>query len=413
MKIVVLAMAMMITILLVPALGWSQNSNASQAIRSVERTALFPTPAMIEAGENVAEVNCADCHGMDGISDTEGKPHLAGQRAVYLYRVLKAFQTGERPDQEKKHNNFLQDEALLSTSVFYASLSPVEITAPISAGEEGEVDDAEEDTFQTIRDDMRKCIKCHGETGNITRSGMANLTAQDPEYFVASMLAYINGSRSHRLMKKLVGNLDEADIREMGVFYAVQEPLQSETQGEGDPNVGRRLSEDCKNCHGDGGNTNKPDMPSLAGQDAKYFIKAMKHYKDRERQHQKMFEAVEALSEQDMIDLATYYAAGEPLRRNVNPPLKSTQWIARCERCHGINGNSNDPRFPMLAGQDETYLRQALKGYASGIRANTIMHSMAEPLSALSIDRIGAYFASQQPKTVVYMRLPCEDEKNN
>ena len=152
-------------------------------------------------------------------------------------------------------------------------------------------------------------------------------------------------------------------------------------------------------------------MPTLAGQDAKYFIKAMNHYKDGKRQHEKMFEAVDKLSEQNIIDLATYYAKMEPRARDVRAPLKSTEWIVRCERCHGIDGNSSDPRFPMLAGQDETYLKRALKSYASGVRENSTMHAMADPLSAGDIERIGSYFASREPKAVVYMQLPCgEDE---
>jgi len=199
----------------------------------------------------------------------------------------------------------------------------------------------------------------------------------------------------------------------MGVFYAVQEPVRSQTQGEGDANVGRRLSEDCTSCHGDDGNAKKSKMPTLAGQDAKYFIKAMKHYKDGKRQHKKMFEAVEELSEQDMTDLATYYATREPHQRDVRAPLKSTEWIARCERCHGMDGNSSDPRFPMLAGQDISYLSQALEAYSSGQRSNTTMHAMANPLSKMDIERLALHFASQQPKAVVYIQLPCTDDGSN
>ena len=90
-------------------------------------------------------------------------------------------------------------------------------------------------------------------------------------------------------------------------------------------------------------------------------------------------------------------------------PLKSTEWITRCERCHGIDGNSSDPRFPMLAGQNETYLKNAMKAYANGARENTTMFAMAAPLSSLDVERIAAYFASQQPRAAVYMSLPCED----
>jgi len=415
MKIIIQALAFMVSVLLVADTCWSQGSKLVQAIGPVERTALYPTRATIEFGRTVVEANCAGCHGMNGISDVEGKPHLAGQRAVYLYRALKAFQSGDRADEPKNHNDFLNDKALLSAAIYYSSLTPanpVEVTVAVEGPDTGE-QLLEEDPFLGIREPMRKCIKCHGETGNSSRSGMANLTAQDPAYFVTSMLAYINGSRSHKLMKKLVGNLDEKTIKDMGVYYAVQDPLQTEHKGEGDVNVGRRLSADCEDCHGGDGNAKKAEMPSLAGQDAKYFVKAMNHYKDGKRQHQKMFEAVEKLSEQDMIDLATYYANQQPRRRDIVAPLKSTEWIARCERCHGIDGNSNDPRFPMLAGQDETYLKKALKAYSSGTRESTTMHAMADPLSPMAIERISAYFSSQQPRAVVYLRLPCEDEQEN
>ena len=91
-------------------------------------------------------------------------------------------------------------------------------------------------------------------------------------------------------------------------------------------------------------------------------------------------------------------------------PLRSTEWITRCERCHGIDGNSSDPRFPMLAGQDVTYLKTALKAYASDVRQNTTMHAMSDPLSSMDITRIADYFASQQPKAVIYMQLPCGDD---
>ena len=417
MKIIIPTLAISMTLLIAPVTSWSQGSAAVKAIDGVERTALFPTRDMIGFGQAAAETNCVSCHGTDGISDTEGKPHLAGQRTVYLYRVLKAFQSGDRKDELNNHNDFLNDQALLSTAIYYSSLPPVQIKVPVPVVEDTvATEDAdtseqpvetEEDPFLTIRDSMRKCIKCHDESGNSTRSGMPSLTGQDPEYFVTSMLSYIDGSRSHRLMKKLVANLDEKTIQDMGVFYGVQPPLQSETQGEGDVNVGQRLSEDCESCHGNDGNAKKASMPTLAGQDAKYFIKAMKHYKDGTRQHKKMFEAVEALSEQDMIDLATYYAAGEPRRRDVRMPLKSTEWITRCERCHGIDGNSSDPRFPMLAGQEINYLRKVLKSYATGAQENTTMHAMADPLSEMDIERISAYFARQQPKDVVYMQLPC------
>lgn len=391
------------------AAGLVQGASPTDPVQENEKDALFPPTSMISYGREVAETACANCHGMDGISDSQGKPHLAGQRAIYLYRVQQAYQSGMRNDQNKNHKAFLNDKSLLAVSAYYSSLTPAPNLEALAAI--GTSDEPGEDAFRSIREPMKKCIKCHGETGNAEGSGMPNLTAQDPEYFVTSMNAYIDGSRNHNLMKRLVGTLDETTIREMGVYYAVQEPVRTQTQGDGDARVGERIAEDCEACHGDDGNSKKAKMPTLAGQDAKYFIKAMKHYKDGKRQHQKMFEAVEQLSEQEVIDLATYYATQQPLKRNIRAPLKSTEWIARCERCHGVGGNSSDPRFPMLAGQDESYLIKAIKASAEQGGANSTMHRMTDSLSSMDIEYLAAYFASQQPKAVVYIQLPCGDDK--
>ena len=139
---------------------------------------------------------------------------------------------------------------------------------------------------------MTRCIKCHDEDGNSSGSGMPNLTGQDPDYFVTTMKAYGDGSRRHKLKKKLVGKMDDATIEKMGVYYAVQPPVRTETLGEGDVAEGRRLVEDCDKCHGDEGNADQADMPTLAGQDARYFIKAMEAYSSGARDHEKMYEAV-------------------------------------------------------------------------------------------------------------------------
>ncbi len=405
--------------LLAPYVSWAQSSAFGGAVTQAERSALFPSRSMIEHGRNVAKSACAECHGMDGISDSEGKPHLAGQRTVFLYRVLQAFQEDERIDQSRSHIAFLNEQALLSVAAYYANLAPARIDVTPDAPEQADtaeqaevpvqVETPGDDPFLGIRKAMKKCTKCHDETGNATGSGMPSLTAQNPEYFFTSMQAYVDGSRNHKMMKKLVGRLDEASIREMGVFYAVQEPLLTETQGEGDAEAGRRITENCATCHGTDGNASGKNMPTLAGQDARYFIKAMKAYKDGTRQHEDMFEATDGLNEEDFKNLATYYAAQEPVQRDVRTPLNSAEWINRCERCHGIDGNSTDPRFPLLAGQDETYLINAMQGYAAGNQNHSTMHKMAQPLSGMDIERIGSYFASQQPKAVVYMRLPCEE----
>jgi len=402
-------LAVSAALLLIPATSWSQGSAATQPINGLERAALSPSREMLTHGENVAGTACASCHGIDGVSTGPGVPNLAGQRTVYLHRVLQAYQSRERRNDAMNHaTGFLNEEALLAVAAYYASLAPAQ---PLLTEEEPTeaVDAHGGDPFAGIRSDMKKCVKCHGEDGNASGSGMPNLSAQAPEYFVTAMKAYVEGNREHKMMAKLVANLDEDTLDKMGVFYAVQEPARSETTGDGDTDLGRIASEPCASCHGDDGNASGAEMPTLAGQDARYFVKAMKAYQDGKRHHQQMFDAVGALSKADVNNLAAFYASQEPVRRNVHTPLTTIEWINRCERCHGIDGNSTDPRFPMLAGQDRTYLAKALQSYAGTTRNITAMHAMSDPLSEADIERIVEYYATREPKSVLYLQMPCEE----
>jgi cytochrome c553 len=389
----------------IPVTCWGQGGLATEPINELERQALNPSRAMIEQGKSVAQSACASCHGLDGISTGEGTPHLAGQRTVYLYRVLQAYKDRDRKnDAMVQAKGFLNKQALLDVSAYYANQPPAQ---PQQASTESSTAGSG-DPFAGIRDDMKKCVKCHGEDGNASASGMPNLSAQHPDYFVESMKAYVEGSRNHGLMKKLAANLDDTTLTSMGVFYAVQVPARTETTGDGDTDLGKILSEPCAACHGADGNADGANMPTLAGQDARYFVKAMQAYKDGKRKHEQMFDAVDELSDADIDNLAAFYAGQEPVRRNVRTPLTTAEWVDRCERCHGIDGNSTDPRFPMLAGQERTYLANAFQAYISNTRGNSIMHAMSDPLSQADLERIVEHYATRSPKAVIYMQIPCE-----
>lgn len=68
-----------------------------------------------------------------------------------------------------------------------------------------------------------------------------------------------------------------------------------------------------------------------------------------------------------------------------------------CAACHGADGKAAIPTYPNLAGQNEGYLKLALKAYKNGERAGgqaAIMMGMAKPLSDADIDNLAAYFSS-------------------
>lgn len=79
----------------------------------------------------------------------------------------------------------------------------------------------------------------------------------------------------------------------------------------GDPDAGEALAGGCASCHGDDGIAAVDRYPSLAGQNAAYLFEAMKAYQNGDRrggQATVMHGQVSGLSEQELRDLAAYYA---------------------------------------------------------------------------------------------------------
>jgi cytochrome c553 len=68
---------------------------------------------------------------------------------------------------------------------------------------------------------------------------------------------------------------------------------------------------------------------------------------------------------------------------------------ATCCACHGIDGNSTNPQFPKLAGQNASYIEAELAAFKSGKRQNPIMSGQAAGLSDQDMQALAAYFSSQ------------------
>lgn len=93
------------------------------------------------------------------------------------------------------------------------------------------------------------------------------------------------------------------------VLMALAVPVQAA----GDPKAGQLKTSMCAGCHGiSGWRTAYPtvySVPMLGGQHAEYMVAALKAYKSGERGHPSMVAIAGSLSEQDMEDLAAYYAS--------------------------------------------------------------------------------------------------------
>ena len=175
----------------------------------------------------------------------------------------------------------------------------------------------------------------------------------------------------------------------------------------GDPEAGEALSQPCAACHGVDGNSNNPEWPKIAGQNEKYLRDSLKAYRDGRRQDPLMMGQVANLSDQDIADLAAYYAGqskqigsadpelvelGEQIYRGGNPETG----VSACMACHGPSGSGNAPAgYPAVSGQHAAYNAIALRAYANGERNGTMnaemMQSIAERMSDEEIQAVSSY----------------------
>jgi cytochrome c553 len=170
----------------------------------------------------------------------------------------------------------------------------------------------------------------------------------------------------------------------------------------GNPAEGEKKFYTCYGCHGVETYKNAyPDysVPELRHQNAAYIIAALHEYKNGDRPHPTMHAQASSLSDQDIEDIAAYLQGPEP----VTPPAPSgtpPQQATACVACHGVNGLGVaaplDPKPPLLAGQHEDYLLEALRSYKNKRRKNVVMNGMAQLLaSEHDIDVVADYFAHQ------------------
>ena len=70
---------------------------------------------------------------------------------------------------------------------------------------------------------------------------------------------------------------------------------------------------------------------------------------------------------------------------------------AVCTACHGVNGNSVNPEWPNLAGQNAAYIREQLGMFKAKKRSNPMMLPMIDSLTDQDFADVAAFFAAQTP----------------
>jgi cytochrome c553 len=172
----------------------------------------------------------------------------------------------------------------------------------------------------------------------------------------------------------------------------------------GDAERGSVLAETCRGCHGVPGAFNAYPayrVPKLGGQNADYIEVALQGYRRGTRSHPTMQAQAATLSDQDIADLAAYFA-GVPGEAETGKSSGSAMQVAEgrekamtCVQCHGQEGVAAAAQWPNLAGQHESYLLQAMTEYKTGGRNDMLMGPLVADLDEPTLESIAAFFAAQ------------------
>lgn len=168
---------------------------------------------------------------------------------------------------------------------------------------------------------------------------------------------------------------------------------------EGDAEAGATKAYTCLGCHGTavaGASNAYPTfrVPKLWGQHAVYIETALEAYRSGERSHGAMRGNAATLSDQDIADIAAYFARGVELEES---PVKGSapESAQTCVACHADSGRSATPTFPVIAGQWKDYLVHSLKQYRSGERGDPVMAGQAMNLSDEDISALAEFYSEQ------------------
>ncbi|HEY0198423.1 MAG TPA: c-type cytochrome [Rhodanobacter sp.] len=208
----------------------------------------------------------------------------------------------------------------------------------------------------------------------------------------------------------------KADAPAAGAAPATFVDLREQPVVAGNAQAGAGKAAVCAACHGAKGVAIAPNFPNLAGQSATYLYVQLKEFKQGERSDPVMTGQAAPLSDDDMRDLASYYAS-LPLKPSGHADANSrgaqlylagdpAQGIPPCQGCHGSTALGPQPyrsgapqppwvTFPRLRGQSALYVTKQLGDYKSGARAGSsntqVMLGVAQTLSDDDVQVVSVY----------------------
>lgn len=171
---------------------------------------------------------CASCHGDAGVAPSGNWPSLAGQRAEYIFKMLKDYKDGNRFGSHSaeimvKVAQQMSDQDMADVAQFYASFDLPALPTGVS------FDAAMAEASKAVikRGDGKRlvapCQACHGPNGEGSVTDTPALAGMPPEYFIKTMKEYKSGARSNDVyarMRLIAQTLSDDEIMQMAHYYA-------------------------------------------------------------------------------------------------------------------------------------------------------------------------------------------------
>lgn len=179
-------------------------------------------------------------------------------------------------------------------------------------------------------------------------------------------------------------------------------------ESRGDAEAGAAKATVCAACHGQAGKAIMNSYPNLGGQHYSYLLQQMRAFRSGQRQAALMAGQVDNLSDQDLRDIAAFYAdmpvvggvaegVDLELGERIYRAGLGDEGIPACTACHSPRGMGNGPAaFPVLSGQNADYVAVQLRAYRAGERqtdedTGQMMRGVAAELEDDEIEAVSAY----------------------
>ncbi|MCH9697997.1 MAG: cytochrome c [Gammaproteobacteria bacterium] len=158
------------------------------------------------------------------------------------------------------------------------------------------------------------CAGCHaipGYSNVFPRFQVPKLGGQHAEFIINSLKSYAKGERQHVSMTGTALSLTEQDMQNIAEYLASLKFAVNIDKDEafGNPVAGKKKAKNCASCHGKKGKSASPGFPNLIGQYETYLIHALQQYRSGNRTNPMMTGMAAALSDEDIEDIAAYYAS--------------------------------------------------------------------------------------------------------